>query len=273
MTTGKEPRFVNDRNQDWLWQVADREAPADRELVSDETLYRYRAGALPANEQEQLEHRLAASASLRRRLAKIAGVRIAASSRVRQRLFGVPRELPSERWRWLRVAAAVSAMLLVPVCVWKLRNPAVDSAEHVSTLATSLTGYSVQVRGSADVRSSATSSEATAATLIEIELHPDRSIPFAVDVALYRLRGDRLSRIPGGQLVEVQQNGGAARLRVRADELVGSEVGARPFVIGIGRAGALSESLPLPSFGAADRVLSADGTALFFRHTLSLIDP
>jgi hypothetical protein len=273
MTTGKEPRFVIDRYQDWLWQVADREAPADLAIVSDETLRRYRAGALPANEQEQLEHRLAASASLRRRLAQIAGVRIAASSRVRQRLFGVPRELRPERWRWLRVAAAVSAMLLVPVCVWKLRNPAVESTEQASTLATSLAGYSIEVRGLADVRSSATSSAATAATVIEIELHPERSIPYPLDVALYRLRGDRLSRIPREQLVAFQQNGGAARLRLRAGELVGSEVGARPFVIGIGRAGALSESLPLPSFGAADRVLAADGSSMFFRRTLSLIDP
>ena len=196
--SGSEP-------DDLLWDLPRAGAEDDGPAPEDAVLRAYRARELPALEETRIEWSLAGSRRGRRRLAELAGIPFAGSPR-------------RSRVPLLALGLAVAAMTLI--ALFLAGRP--DRG---------LPAYEVRVEGQADVRGGPGGARALPGGTVRVRVEPQGAARAGVRFAAYRLEEGALIPLRDPEDVTIETERGSALLTARAESLVGSGPGTRPFFV------------------------------------------
>jgi hypothetical protein len=282
-------------SEELLWELAGLEAEVDRggaagigSELPESALAVYRSGRMPGPESDRVEAALIASGNERRRLEALAGVRIPAPASVRRRLFGDASGAVEVRsrggWRrprWRLLAAAAVGVLAV-VGLWQAgeRGLLPGIRRGVATRPV-LPAYHVSLVGTAALRSLPEGStgggqtgvsETRPETVVEISVLPETAPSSPVTFGLYRrVEGKgRLRRVPDAEIDTLEENRGAARIRLRASSLVGEAPGTRSFFIVVTEPGALRDELSVTDASSEAEALQAACGGRVYERTLTI---
>jgi hypothetical protein len=281
--------------EELLWELAGLEAEVDRggaagigSELPESALVVYRSGRMPRPESDRVEAALIASLNERRRLEALAGVRIPAPVSVRRRLFGDAGGAVEARsrggWgkaRWRLLAAAAVGVLAV-VGLWQAGERGLLPGIRRGVAARPvLPAYHVSLVGTAALRSLPEGStgggqtgvfETRPETVVEISVLPETAPSIPVTFGLYRrVEGkERLRRVPDAEIDVLEENRGAARIRLRASSLVGEAPGTRSFFIVVTEPGALRDELSVTGASSAAEALQAACGGRVYERTITL---
>ena len=234
---------------DLLWELPRAEEQDDRPAPVDAELRAYRAGALPSGEVTRLEWELSGSRAGRVRLAELAGITLARTERRRSLLE-----------RWAPAGLALAALLAVALLlVLNRRDPA-------------LPAFQVQVEGLAGERGGAGMARALPESAVRVRVEPKGEGRAGVRFTAYRLEEDALIRLEEPGEVTTEAGRGSAVLTARAERLVGSVPGTRPFFVVVNE----KSHEPAPRVGVAgegpEQSLRRAGAGQVHRVWLTILD-
>jgi len=215
-------------------------------IPADAVLRAYREGSLSESEAHAVEAVLIENPTARDRLAEISGVPRAqpapqTRAAVLRRFFQPSNGSAAVRW-WMP-AAALAAVLLLTFLLWPDAS-GVDRIPAGLTAEVSIEGYT-GARAANVAAKASTEAEAFPETRLTIPIALDGPVRNWMAFGLYRVEGNRLTRLaPGGDLQAAFVRG-KGRFEARAETLVGSRAGVYQLFVAVAAEANLPEAIRL----------------------------